>query len=376
MTDREMMKVGREIYARERREKELIDFASRLTTVDTIERTETEWLVPYWIPKGEITLLAGDGGVGKTSLWCRIVSDISLGLPCFLENPDEAQAKENQKCMFFSSEDNISSRLKEMFSNDSAYEKNLLTMERTVENLEYLKRLKLNSDELKILIMAHRPAICVFDPIQAFLPAGMNMNSRNGIRSCMEVLSALGKNFGTAFLLVCHTNKRDGVSGRNRISNSSDLWDAARSVIMMGKTDIRLENHPEIRYISNEKNNYAPLQPTILFSAGEKGQLQFEGLSARREAEFLRKSRKKEAASSRLQACQDSILALLVEAGSDGMKTSELDGFLAEDGFSATTVKRAKTALKAAGRIGFSRVGFGAGSKHFTRLADKKGAAS
>lgn len=222
MKDKELLRAGMQLYAYEKRTNELLDFASSITTVDTIKKTNTEWLVRYWIPKGETVLLAGDGGVGKTSLWCRIVADISLGRQCFLEDPDDAQPKENQKCMYFSSEDDTSSRLKELFDNDSAYEKNLLTIERTLENLDKLKRLKLNSDELKLLIMTYRPALCVFDPIQAFLPAGMNMNSRNGIRSCMEVLSTLGKNFDTSFLLVCHTNKRSNTSARNRISNSSD----------------------------------------------------------------------------------------------------------------------------------------------------------
>lgn len=369
MKEKELLKAGKQLYAYEKRTNELLDFASSITTVDTIKKTNTEWLVRYWIPKGETVLLAGDGGVGKTSLWCRIVADISLGRQCFLEDPDDAQPKENQKCMYFSSEDDTSSRLKELFDNDSAYEKNLLTMERTLENLDKLKRLKLNSDELKLLIMTFRPALCVFDPIQAFLPAGMNMNSRNGIRSCMEVLSTLGKNFGTSFLLVCHTNKRNNTSARNRISNSSDLWDAARSVIMMGKTDIHLEDHSEIRYISNEKNNYAPLQPTILFSAGEKGQLHFEGLSDRREEDFLRKSRKKETEPSKLHSCQKTILSLLETAENFTIKTAELDNQLEDEGFSATTIKRAKAALKAAGKISYARIGFGEGSEHLTKLS-------
>ena len=125
MDEKDLLTAGKTIRAYEKRAKELLEFASRITTVDTIEKTDMEWLIPYWIPKGEITLLAGDGGTGKTSLWCRIVSDISLGRQCFLEDPDEAAPKPNQMCMFFSSEDNISSRLKEMFDNDAAYEANL-----------------------------------------------------------------------------------------------------------------------------------------------------------------------------------------------------------------------------------------------------------
>ena len=367
----ELKKAARQIQALERKQKELEAALASITTVEDIEAEEVEWLVPHWIPKGEITLLAGDGGVGKTSIWCRIVSDISQGKPCFLEDPDEEQGKANQRCMFFSSEDNVSPRLKGQFENYYAYEKNLLTIDRTPENAEILRRLKLGSDELRLFIITHKPALCVFDPIQAFLPDGMNMNSRNGIRKCMEALATLGKNYGTAFLLVCHTNKRDSSAGRNRISNSADLWDAARSVIMVGKTNIRLEGHPEIpelRYISNEKNNYAPLQPTILFSSRENGRIQFEGLSARHEADFLKDQRKKKAPLSKLEECKQTILSLLESTEDGKMSTAELDSLLKDEGFSATTIKRAKSALSSAGKISYSRVGFGEGSEHITQL--------
>ena len=35
---------------------------------------EAEWLVPQYIPKGQITVLGGDGGSGKTITWCALAA--------------------------------------------------------------------------------------------------------------------------------------------------------------------------------------------------------------------------------------------------------------------------------------------------------------
>ncbi len=53
-----------------------------------------------------------------------------------------------------------------------------------------------------------------------------------------------------------HTNKRPGVSGRGRLADSPDLWDIARSVLMMG----RCKNSTEGQiYLSHEKSSYPNL---------------------------------------------------------------------------------------------------------------------
>ena len=47
-----------------------------------------EWVIPRWIARGGITLLVGDGGIGKTNLWCYLISRISGGLSTMLDDPD------------------------------------------------------------------------------------------------------------------------------------------------------------------------------------------------------------------------------------------------------------------------------------------------
>ena len=50
-----------------------------LVSLNDIEEKEASWLVPQRMPKGQIIILAGDGGSGKTSCWCSLAAAISTG---------------------------------------------------------------------------------------------------------------------------------------------------------------------------------------------------------------------------------------------------------------------------------------------------------
>ena len=60
--------------------------SSTVICLADIEEIEPEWLIEGYIPKGEITVLAGDGGVGKTFVWCAIAAAISSGQRAFVLN--------------------------------------------------------------------------------------------------------------------------------------------------------------------------------------------------------------------------------------------------------------------------------------------------
>lgn len=79
--------------------------------MEEVEEKEPEWLIPEYMPKNQITILAGDGGAGKTTIWCAIAASISSGKPSFLEygNPFE---RDPGKVLFFSSEDSAEYTLK------------------------------------------------------------------------------------------------------------------------------------------------------------------------------------------------------------------------------------------------------------------------
>lgn len=71
-----------------------------LVSLNDIEEKEASWLVPQRMPKGQIIILAGDGGSGKTSCWCSLAAAISTGAQVFFdETPKEFFESEPQKVL-------------------------------------------------------------------------------------------------------------------------------------------------------------------------------------------------------------------------------------------------------------------------------------
>lgn len=340
------------------------DFLSQFRTMDTVPEEEAQWLVPGYIPQGQITLLAADGGVGKTSFWCQLLAALSTGRRTLLEkvSPKWDSNSLSEKAdtpaetlsvkqdtpykerwgAFFSTEDSVRKKLKKKLRLAGAKMMNLITLE---SSSTALLELRLGSPELSDFIHSYRPALCVLDPIQGFLPHGVNMAARNEIRECLAPLMALGEQVGTAFLLVCHTNKRAGAWGRTRLADSADLWDAARSVLMMGDAgDGR-------RYLSQEKNNYGPLQPTRLYTFSDSGLLVPAGLTQKRDREFQLQAQP--SAAPKREGCKEFLLQKLEENGGS-LPAKELEELAREEGFSKITVRRSKEELKAASAIQYS----------------------
>lgn len=339
------------------------DFLSQFRTMDTVPEEEAQWLVPGYIPQGQITLLAADGGVGKTSFWCQLLAALSTGRATLLEevSPKWDSNSLSEKAdtpaetlsvkqdtphkerwgAFFSTEDSVRKKLKKKLRLAGAKMMNLITLE---SSSAALLELRLGSPELSDFIHSYRPALCVLDPIQGFLPHGVNMAARNEIRECLAPLMALGEQVGTAFLLVCHTNKRAGAWGRTRLADSADLWDAARSVLMMGDAgDGR-------RYLSQEKNNYSPLQPTRLYTFSDSGLLVPAGLTQKRDREFQLQAQPSTAP--KREGCKEFLLQKLEENGGS-LPAKELEELAREEGYTKTTVRHSKGELKDSGFLRF-----------------------
>lgn len=284
-------------------------FLSCFRTLDSFTEEEAKWLVPGWIPEGQITLLAADGGVGKTSLWCEILAAVSSGRACLLD--PTGHKRQAQKVAFLTTEDSVRKKLKKKLRLCGADMGNIITPDFLSDTENVLRGLKFGSPEMARFIRYFRPALCVFDPVQGFVPSDINMGSRNAMRDTMAPLITLGEETGTTFLVVVHTNKRKGASGRDRIADSADLWDIARSVLMLGYTE-----EQGVRYLSNEKNNYSELQESILFSFGESGEIRLEGATWKRDREFTQEAALSVSAPKR-NDCKEWIMREVENAGGD-----------------------------------------------------------
>lgn len=199
------------------------ELSTYLKSVDEIEAKELEWIVEDLIPKNQVTIFAGDGGVGKTSVWVHIVAKLSKGEPLFFEKETN---RKPMKIIYFSGEDPTSVILKKKILDNDGNIKNIRTID--VDD-ERLQRIRFDTRFLKNVIQDNRPDIVVFDPLQSFLPEHTNMSARNQMRDAMNHLLYLARHYEVTFLVMVHTNKKSNVSGRERAADSADIWDISRS---------------------------------------------------------------------------------------------------------------------------------------------------
>ena len=312
------------------------------------QEEEAEWIVPGWIPKGQISLIAADGGIGKTTLWCHIIAALSSGSACILDPP--GFTREPMKITFMTTEDSVRKKLCKKLRLAGADMDNIITPDFAMDRTGLLRSLNFGTEEMDRVLRYLKPVLCIFDPVQGFTPPKVNMGSRNEMRDCMAPLISIGEDIGTTALIVCHTNKRKGAYGRDRIADSADLWDISRSVMMAGFTEDQ-----GVRYLSNEKNNYAPPQETILFTIDADEQIHKAGTSWKRDREYIQGAEVSRTAPVR-EDCKAFILQTLEEAGG-AMPTATLEETAKSAGYSFSAITRMKKALKAEGSIKYFHTG-------------------
>lgn len=309
---------------------------------------EAKWLVPGWIPEGQISVIAADGGIGKTTLWCHVIAALSNGSTCILDPPGHTRGP--MRITFMTTEDSVRKKLRKKLRLAGANMKNIITPDFAGDRAGLLRKVKFGTPEMEKVLRSLHPVLCIFDPVQGFTPPKVNMGSRNEMRDCMAPLIAIGEEINTTALIVCHTNKRKGAYGRDRIADSADIWDIARSVMMAGFTD-----EQGVRYLSNEKNNYAPLQETTLFTIDSDEQIHKVGTSWKRDREYIIGSEQAKSAPMR-EDCKAFLMKALNEAGG-AMPTAELEAKAKQAGFSFAAVKRAKGELRAESSIKYFHTG-------------------
>ena len=334
-------KTGRKI------EESITETDLNMPTLEEFEERQKEWLISGYIPKGAVTLLCSDGGIGKTTIWCDTLAAFTTGRPTIFDKALEIpfHTGTTRSVMYFSKEDPTEEILKGKLREAGADQTKIRCFGLDDERLN---KIWYGSLLLEKLVEKYTPDIVVFDTLQAFLPDGVDMAKRKDMRDALDPLNKLGAQFGTAFLMIMHTNKSNS-SGRQRMADSSDIWDLGRSALMAGRT-----KDEGVCYLSHEKSNYGRLQKTILFSVTDSG-IVYKGTSKRKDRDYMADNLSVVVPTPRLDEAKDFIL----ENIEDGMEVSELEHLAKAAGISQDTLKNARAILKKEKKIQVRAIGFG-----------------
>lgn len=350
----------RKTYGKTRKaiEEEVTEHDLDMPTLDSFEERKKEWLVPDYIPKGCVTLLCSDGGIGKTTIWCDTLAAFTTGGLTIFDKALDIPFFDGEKrsVMYFSKEDPTEEVLKAKLREAGADQSKIHCFGLDDERLS---KIWYGSLLLEKLIEKYKPDVVVFDTLQAFLPDGVDMAKRKDMRDALNPLNALGAKFGTSFLMVMHTNKSSN-SGRQRMADSSDIWDLGRSALMAGRT-----KDEGIMYLSHEKSNYGRLQKTILFSVTDHG-IEYRGTSKKKDRDYVAEGTTSPTPSPKLDEAKEFILENV-----DGcIEIKELEKMAKAAGIAQETLKTARAELKKEKLVRVAPVGYGENKKWFLYTAN------
>lgn len=206
----------------------------KLTRLADVEPEHVEWLWPGYIPKGKITILDGDPGLGKSTLALNIGATITTAGAW----PDGSRCRYPGSVLLLSAEDGLADTVRPRLDAAGADVTRVHAIEGKSfvdENGErYLRPLSLaDVRDLDAAMVQTDARALMVDVLMAFLPAGTDAHKDQDIRRVLAALGAAAERNGCAVLLLRHLNKVKGGDPLYRGGGSIGIVGAARSGLLV-----------------------------------------------------------------------------------------------------------------------------------------------
>jgi archaellum biogenesis ATPase FlaH len=234
----------------------VLDAVVNLTPASAIHPEPVTWAWNQRIPLGAVTVLAGDPGLGKSTLTMALAAQLSRGdLPGDLRGTPVTVA-------LATVEDAVAHVVVPRLHAAGA------DMDRvhiiTVQHDGNSGGLTLPSDlpALKAQLETAKARVVIVDPLVAHLPSHVNSRSDQDVRRVLAPLAQLAEQLDAAVIAVMHLNKNIlDTRPLTRIGGSIGFVGAARSVLLLGPDPDDREG--PMRVLAHEKSNYGAKAPAL-----------------------------------------------------------------------------------------------------------------
>ena len=290
-------------------------------TVDQLakEHGELQWLWPNWIPKGQLTLMVAEPGVGKSALSVHLSACVFGTDPWPDGTQPEGPAARTLYCDTEGNERQLLDRVRNWGLPAAA-----LTVwgERPPFNLQDPECV-LRAEHI---VKEQKCSLLVVDTLRGGFDGDENSSE---LGRMLRPWTEMARRTNVALLVVHHERKRQKgarTGGLDCVRGSSALVAAAKSVIHLGHAD-RTEGRVRVELI---KHNYAPAPPdTLVMTQHDDG---------------LRFAINDRPAQEPLQAEKAQALLLDALTGGEGDQ-AEILALAAEQGIGKSTIYRASNEL-------------------------------
>ena len=295
----------------------------KLTKFSAVQDDPTNWLWFPYFPFGQLTIVQGCPGSGKSSMLLDIIARASKGKMM----PDGSRLDKPISSVYQCLEAGKASVTKQMLINSDA----------DLDAVSFIEGsdLTVNDTRIQRAIRETGAKILVIDPIQNFLKG--NMSSAQKVRMELAPVCSFAAETDCAVILVGHFTKKKSSEALYRGMGSVDLSAIVRSLIHVCKVN----DHSSLRYIRQIKCNDATQGEDFAYEIVGLGVVKWVGPCDQGELDDLdkqaRKARPKKLFEAMLYMCN------MLE----GHRVNAIDamGEMLSKGFSTATIRRAKTEL-------------------------------
>jgi len=216
----------------------------------SITPTAIHWAWPGWLALGKLTILAGAGGTGKTTLTIGLAATITSGGRW----PDGEPCRERRSVVIWSSEDDASDTIvPRLIASGADLSKVYILQGRVnglgeVEPFDPAKDIDLLAAEMERI---GDVGLIMIDPIVSAVSG--DMHRANDVRRALQGLVDLAEQHDCAVLGITHFSK--GSADKNpaeRVLGSQAFGALARTVLVAAK-----QEDSELRVLARAKSNIA-----------------------------------------------------------------------------------------------------------------------
>jgi putative DNA primase/helicase len=304
-----------------------------LTRLSDIEAESVECLWPGRIPKGKVTLLVGDPGVGKSFASLAIAAAVTNGSPL----PDSEQ-RPSQTVLIWNGEDGTADTIRPRAEAVGAALERMRVIEGEITEDGARAPFGLHSIELlaKCVEEIGDVGLVIVDPLAALL-AGIDAHRDAEIRSALQPLADFAERFSIAVLAIAHLNKKQAEQVLYRVGGSIGFVGLARSVLLAAE-----DPEDGRRAIASLKCNLAAKPNAVEYRIDTEGRFWWGSSCPDLTADHLLRSVRAE----RYGGAREKAERFLNEVLAAGpLPAKDLEAFALDRGINPRTLERARRDL-------------------------------
>lgn len=199
-------------------------------SLNEIQPEVTQWLWEPFLPLGEMTLIQGNPGVGKSQLSLDIAMRVAMGLPW----PEQTSVRIPGPVLLLPGEDHVAKTVRPRLDALGLDETGRCRIEVASETFSFDEA---GVEKLDRTLLELQPALVIVDPLAVYLGGKLDMNRQNQVRATIGPIGKLAQEHGCAIALVHHTRKAQGGKAIHQSIGSVDFVAAVRSAVSVYEYD-------------------------------------------------------------------------------------------------------------------------------------------